>query len=448
MRIGFGKVDITPRVGVPLAGFGAFLNRVSTSIRDRLWARAMAVEHDGARAVIVGCDLLAVAAEDTARARQIVFEGTRLGPEAMLVACSHTHSGPDTIRRLIGWGGCDPPYMELLPGRIARAAIQALESLTDAELRHAEVPCEGIGVNREYDTFSPEIADALADDWRPARPELTDTICHVLKAVAPDGRLLGFASYFGCHPVVCCAQNHQIHGDYAGVATNLLEREHPGAVGLFLQGAQGDVNSCVVCKGEQESLLALDVIASRYTNAVRGGLAAAEPVSVDAVKAALDHTEFQRHPWTAEEVRHRLAEEQARVHAAADDADNEFRLAVVRMLGLRRVRDDLEAGRMPPPVEIQGIRLGPIAILASPFETFRQIKQDVVENAASPIPLVVGLANDFQGYAPDRTAFERGGYAADLVPLILGALPFARLHEELPAALLAVEERRLARDPH
>jgi uncharacterized protein YraI len=60
-----------------------------------------------------------------------------------------------------------------------------------------------------------------------------------------DGRTIGFLSCFGCHPVVCCAQTRHIHGDYCGVATNLLEREHPGSVGLFLQGAQGDVNTCV-----------------------------------------------------------------------------------------------------------------------------------------------------------------------------------------------------------
>ena len=97
----------------------------------------------------------------------------------------------------------------------------------------AEAPCEGIGLNREYDHDAP-LEEALRDQWRPARPELTDTTCRVLRVQA-GGKLLGFASYFGCHPVVCCQETRYIHGDYCGVATNMLEREHPGSVGLFLQ---------------------------------------------------------------------------------------------------------------------------------------------------------------------------------------------------------------------
>ena len=124
MRTGFAKIDITPQVGVPLCGFGPFLNRYSIGVRDRLWARAMAVEHDGRRGVVVSCDLIAVVAEDTQKVREFVRESTGLSDDALMISCSHTHSGPDTWRGLIGWGGGDPPYMELLPGRVARAAIE------------------------------------------------------------------------------------------------------------------------------------------------------------------------------------------------------------------------------------------------------------------------------------------------------------------------------------
>ena len=60
MRIGFAKRDVTPRVGVELCGFGPFLCRKSTAVRDRLWARAMAIEHGGQRMVLVACDLAGV----------------------------------------------------------------------------------------------------------------------------------------------------------------------------------------------------------------------------------------------------------------------------------------------------------------------------------------------------------------------------------------------------
>jgi len=440
MHIGFAKVDITPRVGVELCGFGPFLNRRSIAVRDRLWARAMAVEHDGTRAVVVSCDLVSVDLADTRRARALVREATGLPDEALMVSCSHTHSGPNTCPDRIGWGRLDEPYMELLAGRIARAAIEALGRLAPAALHHAQVPCEGIGVNREYDRDAPPLDECLREDWRPARPELTDTTCHVLRAEA-DGRTIGFASYFGCHPVCCCAETRYIHGDYAGVATNLLEREHPGSVGLFLQGAQGDVNTCCVHKPEAESLLALDVLASRYARAVRMGLAEARPLEVDVVRCAVREPTFRRRPWSQDDVRQLLAAEEAVLTAPdASDADGAVRLATVRALGLRRILDALDRGEsLETPTQLQGIRIGPVALLAAGFEMFQAIKNEVRDGAAAPIPLVCGLANDIQGYAPDRTARERGGYAADFVPLMHGFVPYAKLDEELPRELLALD---------
>ena len=58
MEAGFAKVDITPRVGVELAGFGPFLHRRATDVRDRLFARAMAVADGDSRSVIVSAALV------------------------------------------------------------------------------------------------------------------------------------------------------------------------------------------------------------------------------------------------------------------------------------------------------------------------------------------------------------------------------------------------------
>lgn len=440
MQVGFGKVDITPRIGVPLCGFGPFLHRYSVGLRDRLWARALAVKQDGRRAVVVSCDLVGICRQETQRARDLVRATTGLPGEALMVHCTHTHSGPDTSPDRIGWGGYDPPYMELLPRRIATAAEQALANLDEATLSHAEVPCEGIGLNREQDRDAPPLQDVLADDWRPAKPELTDTTCHVVTAQR-HGRLIGFFSYFGCHPVCCCAQTRSIHGDFVGVATNLLEREHPGVVGLFLQGAQGDVNSCVVHQPEQEALLALDVIASRYARAVRVGIASAAPLAVDCVRWVVRRVAFSRRPWTEDDVRRRLdqAETKLREHTGSDQ-DAEFRMNVVSAVALRRILTALIRGdSLQRATELQGLRIGPVALLGCPFEVFQAIKNEVQDRARSSIPLVMGLTNDSCGYAPDHEAAARGGYAADTVPMIHGYLPYANLHHELVEALLDLD---------
>lgn len=439
MRLGFAKVDITPRVGVELCGFGPYLNRHSIAVRDRLWSRGLACELDGRILLVIANDLVGVSAETTARVRDLVQARAGVPPEAIMVHCTHTHSGPTTFP-LNGWGDADAPYMEILPGRLAEAGLQALRNLEPAELRFAEVPCEGLGLNREYDRDAPPLEQVLCEDWRPLRPELTDTTCRVLSAWSPRG-LLGFAVSFGCHPVVCCSSTRYIHGDYAGVATNLLEREHPGCVGLFLQGAQGDVNSCVVHKPEPEALLALDVIAGRFARQARVGLAAGQPVAVDRLRWASKQVEFSRKQWSAEEIRERLAEQETMLHApGASDEDGRVRMATVFAKAYRRLLKLMEWGKpLSGPTELQALGIGPLTLLASPFEAMQAIKNEVLLKAQSPIPLFLGLSNDLLGYAPDRTAARRGGYAADTVPLMLGILPFANIHDELVAGLLDVE---------
>jgi hypothetical protein len=52
---------------------------------------------------------------------------------------------------------------------------------------------------------------------------------------------------------------------------------------------------------------------------------------------------------------------------------------------------------------------------------------------------IMGPTNDCLGYAPDRTAAARGGYAADTVPLVLGMMPYAAIHDELVRELVALE---------
>jgi len=439
MRIGFARNDITPRVGVELCGFGPYLNRHSIGVRERLFARAMAVEQAGTTLALISNDLIGVSAATTQRVRQLVGAATGLPAGQVMVHCTHTHSAPATIP-IFGWGVADTPYLETLPQRIAAAAIRAVANLREATLSYAEAPCEGVALNREYDVDAPPLEDVLRDEWRPARPELTDATCHVLTARA-NGQLLGFASYFGCHPVVCCQQTRYIHGDYAGIATNLLERECPGSVGLFLQGAQGDVNSCVVHKPEQESLLALDVIAARYARAVRHGIREAEPLAVDDLRLATRNVSFTRRPLTVPDLRERLAEQERMLQAPdATDASAEVRMATVYALAYRGLIAALEAGQsVQEPTELQAFGLGPLSLLGTPFEIFQAIKNEVKEAALPSTALVMGLTNNCLGYAPDRTAAARGGYAADTVPLMLGQMPFHSIHDELVRELAALQ---------
>lgn len=442
MLAGFLEVDITPRVGVGLCGFGPFLNRASIGVKDRLKARAAAFQVGDNKAVIVSCDLIGVTAKIATQVKEAVATEFNIDPESVMVHCTHTHSGPNT-GNYIGWGDEDLPYLELLPGRIIKACLGALEKLEPVEMYHAEVPCEGIGLNREYDIDAPPLIEVLDEKWRPAKPELTDTTCHVLKFISEKtGKMTGFISYFGCHPVVCCQLTRYIHGDYCGVAMNNLENENPESVGLFLQGAQGDVNSCCVHKPEKESLEALDIIAKRFAESVRSGFQKADKISVDSLITGRLMQAFSTKDVSLEQLKSMLKEREDVIYAdCADDENREVRMAMVGILSLRKLIKQMEDGEdLTPIAELQGIKLGPVELLAGPFEIMQAIKNDVKSMAKAEIPLVMGITNGTLGYAPDKTIAACGGYAADTVPIIAGMLPYANIHEELVEAFLELDK--------
>ncbi|HPP13495.1 MAG TPA: hypothetical protein PKW42_12270, partial [bacterium] len=84
--------------------------------------------------------------------------------------------------------------------------------------------------------------------------------------------------------------------------------------------------------------------------------------------------------------------------------------------------------------------LGPFLFLTAPFEIFQAIKNDLVRHFHPEPVLVMSVTNDFLGYAPDRTAEARAGYAARAVPLILGSLPFRNIHQQLVRELIRLGE--------
>ena len=440
MKAGFGKVEITPRVGVELCGFGPYLNRHSTRVVEPLFARAMAVELGDAGWVLISCDLLGVSAQLTQQVRARVRQATHLRDDQIMVHATHTHSGPCTTPELIGWGDPDDPYLEVLPRLIAEAGIQAVRDLAPATLHHAAVPAAGFSYNREFP--DPGRTNELAMDWQwqTDRPEETDTSAHILR-INRGSQCAGFLTYFSCHPVVCCERNTEIHGDFVGSATNRIEKEHPGAVGLFLQGAHGDLNSNYVHGMPAQSLVALERFSERFASVIRGGLRQAPPVAVTQVASGQGAAPYSREKISELSLRDQLAGHEATLATAGPNLeDRDSRLAMVYVKGLRKILTD---GTGQPPLTVQSFRLGPVTFTGLPLELMHRIKRRF-QAEQGDMALLLSITNGFLGYAPLREYYQASTmrYAVRTVPLMLGSRPFTEnFEDEVLAAALQVTRK-------
>jgi len=451
MKAGFGISDITPRLGVQLAGYGPYRNRAAREIVAPLSARALVLSAGRRLTVLLSLELCGTPRDLAEKIRRVTAARVGCRERDVFLSVTHTHSAP-AVGGMFGWGEADMMYVETLPVRAAEAAGRALEALGEVEWRHGVGPCEGVAVNRESDQGFARYADfaeRMDPSWRPQFPQRTDPIVRVLAAYA-NGRLVGLLHHFGCHPVVYGEQTAAIHGDYAGMAARQLEKSKPGSVAIFLPGALGDINPKLNHRPPAESLKALRAITRLYAAAVSGAMRSAEVIPVRPVRTIHRQAVFQRQRWTRHRVEQRI-DELERIFVVAGITDfphtggqpplltNGMELA--RLQGLRSLRDRWRGSRAPnPPVCLHGLRLGPVAILGCGLELYASLQAPIA--AASPhrhtwlVSLVGGM-----GYAPDLEAVTKAGYSGDFVPLMCGEIPYRRVHEELPRALI-----RLARD--
>jgi hypothetical protein len=453
MKAGFGRSDITPRLGVQLAGYGPYRNRAARAVLAPLCARALAVSQRGRRAVVLSLELCGTPRPLARRIREAVADRIGCGADEVFLGATHTHSGP-SVGGMFGWGLVDSLYLETLPARAADAAQQAWAARTEASWSYAEAPCEGIAVNRETDAgfaMGADFGERMDPRWRPARPQDTDPVVRVLAARDARGKLLGLLHHFGCHPVVCGEQTTDVHGDYAGLASLRLERGHPGSVALFLPGALGDINPSLNHRNPAESRRAVRALGRRYAAAVGLALSAARPAAAEgpALASLVRDATFGRLAPSRGRIGRRIARLE-RLFTAAGGSDNPWvgdpplhtrGMEMARLEGLRSVLADYKGGKAPNrPVRLHGLRIGPLALLGCGIEVYHSLQNPSVARSPHPHTWVVSLVGG-TGYAHDAAAQRRAGYSNDFVPLMQGELPYRRIHAELPGALA-----RLARD--
>jgi len=453
MNAGFAQADITPRLGVQLVGYGPYRNRAARKILSPLAARAMALRQGRERTILVNLDLCGTPRDLAIRIRAAVAARTGVRPDQVFVTSTHTHSGPAT-GGMLGWGEPDAIYLETLPSRIAGAAAAAQAAMRPVEWRHAEVPCEGIAINRETDLGGwfgqrqETLATRLAPNWRPARPQDTDPTLRLLAAYS-GGKLVGVLHHFGCHAVVGSEQTYDVHGDFVGLASLAIERAHPGATAIFLPGAMGDINPPICHRAEAETHRALRVLSRKYAAVIRRGLRAARPIVADELRGRQREVSFTRQPWTRAFVQRRIRDlEQQFAAPGVTDLTTVGQpplrtngLEMVRLEGFRAVLGQFK-GRQAPnrPVSVHGLRIGPVALLGVGLEVFHSLQAPILAGSPHPHTWVVSLAGGV-GYAPDARACAQQGYTDDLVPLIVGERPYAKIYDELPRELV-----RLARE--
>ena len=414
IQAGLQRVNITPPIGTPLGGYAA-RKGVSQGIHDDLYATALVLEEKGVTLALIIADLVAIPREVGDNVRTIVQSSVGIAPDNVLIAATHTHSGPDLL--FGDQGLASAAYVEVLGDTLAGAVHAAWHNLQPAEVGVNQGHIEGIGVNRrnpEGKPVDPQVG-VLQVNWQGDQ-----------KAVLVN---------YTCHPVVLGPDNLLITADFPGYMVRAVERTMEGrATAIFTNGAAGDINT-----GHSADLSAIGApIPGRTFERAEmlGTMLAGEVLKVmEMVHLNAETLLSSRRKMILlslrsipprEEVERLVQEKQSALQALTNTGATKEELAQAEIeafharLLLKQAKDREKVGSpKAAQVELQALRIGDCALITFPGEMFVEIGLNIKKKSPFKYTYIVGYANDYVGYLPTKEAFDDSDYetvVANFVP--------------------------------
>lgn len=243
-RIGVAAIDVTPDGPIRLTGYGGRAAE-SEGVAQRLFAKALAIGSDAeGPALLVAVDNLGVPATVVGEVAARLARRAGVQRERLVVCSTHTHTGPALAGSLpIIFGGPLPAdqaahinaYTKQLTDRLELVALDALKARQTGRLSWAKGTAP-FAANRRV------LKDGKWTGFGVNPDGPTDHSLSILAVRTADDRLRAVLVNYACHCTTLEGNFNQVHGDWAGVAAEVIEREHPGARALIVIGCGADAN--------------------------------------------------------------------------------------------------------------------------------------------------------------------------------------------------------------
>lgn len=407
LTAGIAVVDITPPLGYRMSGY--FNERLSTGTKDPLYAKALVLGQGDVRAALVFCDIIGISPEVSARARREASAKIGIPPENILIAGTHSHTGPlywGALRkhfhdRAVAEHGKDPceTVQYALADKLVDVIGRADAAARPALLAAGTAEQQGLSFNRRFHMkdgtvrfnpgpLNPDIVRAAG----PIDPQVSIVMLRRPGAEKPVAGIVNFALHADTVGGTLYSADYPCYCEQT-----LREAFGKDFLLLFGNGTCGDINHIdVTCKER----LKTDVIGRTLAETVRAAalVPVAEPrlaVRREIIHAPLQKVTPEKIAWAHEAI------------AKVGTADLPFleQVEAYKVLALEMREGDTIN------LEVQVFRLSKdVALVGLPGEVFVDLGLAIKKASPFPVTLVVELCHDAPGYMPTRKAFAEGSY--------------------------------------
>ncbi|HBG77611.1 MAG TPA: hypothetical protein DDW84_02010 [Phycisphaerales bacterium] len=410
LMAGAAKIDITPKENVWMDGM--IRSHKSEGIHDSLFARALVVSPDGNKKnaiVIVSCDVCAIYANPLANhIRKAVSEKTGIQAENMIIACTHTHSGP-ALCGILNLSAEKYAAEEFTP-KVIQVICQASDALHPATIGYDRGEETTVSHYRRLWTkdgkivmnWEPYPAENIIGPAEEANNEVG--VVKIVSADNPDSVIATVYNHAG-HPNVMSGDNYMISADYPGLASKIIEDKF-GGIAMFLNGAQGTMDidglkdrdwAGVTRTGTAMGKAVVDIVGK-----IKSQKADVKIKSISKKFSVPYRTITPQELSWAKKV---IAESGGKIAPLADGVGDDYKAYLLLKLNEKK-GESIN-------LEMVGIALGDVALISFPGEPYNEIGAKIKKQSPFKYTYIVVLANDYTGYYPTKKAIGEGGYCVD-----------------------------------
>lgn len=398
LKLGVAREVITPEIGGMLYGYPSCPH--STGVRDDLHVTVFAFSQKNLKALMISVELCAIRTDIANELRGELEEKFGVPKGKILMACTHTHSGPAMGGDGGQWGEFDQPYYDNIfrPAFIA-AVEQALKAMEPVTVGIA-VGASRVGVNRRELTLENKVTLGI-NEWGPYDPRMT-----VISFRKESGELLANMVAYGAHGTSAGACT-LITRDWSGGMIDAMEA-HTGAITAYFQGTEGDVAPRKLLEGLSriEQTDALEKLAAADAIRIFNSITDYQPVSIAVREDILRLPTKPRMPY----------DELCRRCDAVTDINKLRLMERVEYRFNLKVKASYEEGYQEQEFEEANqilFRIGDVIFAGAGFELFSEIGMRIDKAFPDQNVICLSCTNGKGGYFPTQSQLALGGYEID-----------------------------------
>ena len=410
LRIGFGRVCITPDFPVCLAG-GGYPKRIVTQVLEDIYVTCIAItDQRNETVLLLTQDLVSTADVYANPTRQKVSDATGVPMENILLSSTHTHSAPTPYPNPVG----QEAFMALYYPSVVRAALEALADRSEATIHVGQTHADGMVFVRRY-----RLADGTYEGASGNTSQCKELVAHaydcddtvqIIQFRRPHKKDVLLAN-LGAHATFNGATSMtNLSPDFPGAIRDHIETNTDCLVAYFIAAA-GDQTPTTRLKTDDHGL-DYRQYGQKIGQLVVEQLPHLRQVQPGNVAVCHDCCTVP----TNRQNLHRLDDAKA-VWAVFQAEGFKVGNKLAHEKGFASVYETMAIknhANLPPTMDIgiNAMRLGDIGFIFASYEMYSANGAWVREHSPFPMTFVITCCNGSNGYLPSKLGYEINCYEA------------------------------------